>query len=270
MKRTALLVALLALPGCLTECGAIGHGVIGRGAVSDGAVGGGAVGGRPSSGATACAAPGAGSTLEALYDADQPGAGDVPTDVSGQGLGDMAEGVTAPTYGATDGPDGLAAWSGTGGASEHYRESSLTAFGPPYTIWCIAKNTENAAADRVPCAARTGPRHYATNAIRTDSGGGAAGVPLISVSDESQWAIYSLTITTGNDTLAFLNDAEQVSGVGATSELDSGTTVTLSGSNSTSPWVGKVSVVGLNSAAVSADDLRTYAACKYPGTFTAP
>ena len=47
MKRAALLVALLALPGCLTECGAVGHGVIGRGAVSDGAVGGGAVGGRP-------------------------------------------------------------------------------------------------------------------------------------------------------------------------------------------------------------------------------
>lgn len=55
--------------------------------------------------------PGFGSTLEVWYDADNPGASNEPVDRGLQGLGSMAAVNTTPTYGASDGPSSLGAWT---------------------------------------------------------------------------------------------------------------------------------------------------------------
>lgn len=92
MKRTALLLALLALSGCLTECGAVGHGVIGRGVVSDGAIGGGAVGGRPT--ASGCVLPG---TPDYLFDADNIAQADATSVASWTNEGSVGGAATQGT-----------------------------------------------------------------------------------------------------------------------------------------------------------------------------
>lgn len=57
MIRASALVLAVALSGCLTECGAIGHGAIGHGAATDGAIVGGVIGGRPAAD-SGCVPPG--------------------------------------------------------------------------------------------------------------------------------------------------------------------------------------------------------------------
>lgn len=93
MKRTAFIVALLALSGCLTECGAVGHGVIGRGVVSDGAIGGGAVGGRPS-GVDCGAVPGSPSYL---FDADEIAQADATAVATWEDLGSLGSDASQAT-----------------------------------------------------------------------------------------------------------------------------------------------------------------------------
>lgn len=135
--RTAVLLLLLALPGCLTECGAIGHGVVGRGAVSDGAVGGGAVGGRPVDGCPESPCPpGYGDTLMVWFSGDKPDANGYPTDLAGMlevGSLEPDEGtghaVTADCLGDAD------CWDCDG--SRTWRSPSdidLSAITNPYTV----------------------------------------------------------------------------------------------------------------------------------------